>query len=273
MLLGAHVPSPDPLSAAAERGAELAQVFLSPPRAWRPPRPRPDAAVLRAADLPLYVHTPYLVNVVAGDPTVRERSHASVQATCDVAATIGARGVVVHGGQLPRGADPADGHATWRTMLDRLETTVPVLIENTAGGDNAMARHIEPLARLWEAIDGTATPVGVCLDTCHLHAAGEPPLEALARLQALVGPVDLLHVNDARDPFGSGRDRHANLGSGVLDPEVLVELVRRADAPVIVETPGDAAAHAADLAWLRARLGRPSAPHRNRSRNARTLAT
>jgi deoxyribonuclease IV len=98
-------------------------------------------------------------------------------------------------------------------------------------------------------------PLGFCLDTCHAHAAGEPLEGAVERVRERVGRIDLVHCNDSKDPFGSGRDRHANLGTGEIDPDLLVETVRASGAPVvIVETPGDAEDHAADIAWLRERL-------------------
>ncbi len=257
MLLGAHVPIADPLGAAAERGASVVQVFLSSPRMWAPPKPRPDAEVLRDAPLPVYVHSPYLLNPASADEVVRARSGELLQATCTAAGTIGARGVVVHGGQLGPGEDPALGPVRWRETLRRLETTVPVLIEDTAGGPQAVASSIDRIARLWHGLDGVGTPLGFCLDTCHLHAAGEPLAEGTARLLAELGRIDLVHVNDSKDPLGSGRDRHENLGAGRLDPSDLVAALRLADAPAVVETPGGAAQQAADVAWLRARLAEP----------------
>ena len=256
MLIGAHVPSADPLAEAAARDADLVQVFLSAPQTWTAPAPREDAERLRTAEVPIYVHAPYLINVATTNNRVRHPSRKALQQACDAAATIGAAGVIVHGGHLPVGDDATEGFANWRTALERLETDVPVLIENTAGGKNAMARHVEVIARLWEAIAGVDPRVGFCLDTCHLHAAGEELVASTQRLRDVVGAIDLVHLNDSKDEAGSGRDRHANLGAGTVDHDALVEVVRLANAPVVVETPGTAADHLADLAWLRARLGR-----------------
>ncbi|MGM0819170.1 MAG: deoxyribonuclease IV [Actinomycetota bacterium] len=252
MLIGSHVPSADPVAEAAARGAQVAQVFLSAPRAWKAPRERADAAALRAGGLPLYVHAPYLVNLATDDARVRERSRAVVEQTCAAAGAVGARGVVVHGGSVGVDGDTERGLANWRGALERLETDVPILIENTAGGRGAMARHVEALDRLFCALDGLE--VGFCLDTCHAHAAGEPLEGLVERLLAVTGGIDLVHANDSKDPAGSGRDRHENLGDGAIGDTALVEVIRAAGAPVVVETPGGAAAHAADVAWLRARL-------------------
>ncbi|MFA9428610.1 deoxyribonuclease IV [Egicoccus sp. AB-alg2] len=255
MRIGAHVPPQDPLTAAAERGADAVQVFLSPPQQFRGPKPREDAEVLRASDVAIYVHAPYLVNVATTNNRVRHPSRQLLEKTVRAAEAIGALGVIVHGGHLPEDDDVAAGYANWRSTLERLQTSVPILIENTAGGNNAVARHFDRIGRLWEALDGVETPFGFCLDTCHTHAAGEELDDAVARIGALTGGIDLVHLNDSKDDFGSGRDRHQNLGRGRISPDVLVEVVRQAGADVIVETPdGEDGSQASDIAWLRERL-------------------
>ena len=255
MLLGAHVPATSPLAAADERGAEVLQLNLSSPRAWRDPVPRGDVDDLLADPRPIYVHAPYLINVVSADPDVRARSSHSLQVTCTAAATIGAAGVVVHTGHGPKGEDVEVGRGRWRGVLDQLETDVPVLLESTAGGQHPVARTADQVLALFEALEGVAVPLGFCLDTCHLYAGGEELVGATERLRAGLGRIDLVHLNDSRDPLGSSRDRHANLGDGLCPPQALVGAVAAADAPTVVETPGDAADHAADLAWIREALG------------------
>lgn len=255
MRIGAHVSNKDPLREAVDRKAEIVQFFLSNPQGWKLPTSREDAEHLRASDVTVYVHSPYLINLAAENVRVRHPSRQMLQRTCALAATIGAAGVIVHGGHCGKDEDPEHGFRRWRKALEELETEVPVLIENTAGGTNAMARHFDVLGRLWEALDGaTDVPLGFCLDTCHAHAAGEDLATAVERVMTVVGRIDLVHCNDSKDPAGSGRDRHENLGHGVIDPDLLVAVVRDAGAPVVVETPGDVEGQAADIAWLRDRL-------------------
>jgi deoxyribonuclease-4 len=100
-----------------------------------------------------------------------------------------------------------------------------VYLENTAGGDHAMARHFDTIAGLWDVIGDT--DIGFCLDTCHAHAAGEELISAAERILAITGRIDLVHCNDSKDDVGSGRDRHEHLGQGLADPDALVETVRR----------------------------------------------
>lgn len=259
MLFGAHVPSADPLAEAAARGADAVQFFLSDPQGWRKPKPRSDAATLRDAALPIYVHAPYLVNVASPNNRIRIPSRRILQETCDAASQIGAAAVIVHGGHTDDDTAVEEGFRNWRKALQQLETDIAVYIENTAGGDNAMAREFDRLARLWEALDGST--VGFCLDTCHAHAAGEQLPGAVERLQSIIGRIDLVHANDSQDPLGSGRDRHQSLGRGTIDPDALLAVVRAAGAPVLVETPGDADDHRRDLRWLRNALaGQPAGP-------------
>lgn len=250
--IGAHVPSTHPLEEAAARGADLVQVFLSNPQSWKKPVPRADAAVLRSAPLPLYVHAPYLINLASPNNRVRIPSRTILADTLEAAAAVGAAGVVVHGGHLGDGEDEAAGVERWRKALEAVPRPVPILIENTAGGGNAVLRDLARLGPLWEAIGHLG--MGVCLDTCHAWAAGEDLETAVDRVRAATGRLDLLHCNDSRDPAGSHRDRHANLGRGFIPADLLAGMAAAAAAPIVVETPDDDDGQAADIAWLRERL-------------------
>lgn len=250
MLIGSHVHPKDPLGAAEAEGADLVQIFLGNPQSWKKPKPREDAATLRESSLPVYVHAPYLINVASANNRVRIPSRKILQDTCDAAADIGAAAVIVHGGH----ADDNDiqaGCERWRKAMQRLETDVPVYLENTAGGDHAMARHFETIARLWDHIGDTG--IGFCLDTCHAWAAGEALIDAVDRIQSITGRIDLVHCNDSRDAAGSGADRHANIGAGQINPDLLVAVVKAADAPVVCETADEHRKD--DLAFLRDHVG------------------
>lgn len=252
LLIGAHVDPVDPIGAAADRDADLVQFFLADPQGWTKPVARNDAAEIRAADVAVYVHAPYVLNVATTNNRIRIPSRKLLDQHAAAAAAIGARGLIVHGGHVNADEDLQVGFDNWRKTFQRMEAPLPVLIENTAGGDHAMARRLENLARLWEALDGF--DVGFCLDTCHAHAGGEELVDVVDRVLAITGRIDLVHANDSKDPFGSGRDRHDNLGAGAIDPKLLVAVVEAAGAPVVCETPGGVAGQAADIAFLRASL-------------------
>lgn len=207
-------------------------------------------------DVDVYVHAPYVVNVATSNNRIRIPSRKILQQQLEAAASIGAKALIVHGGHVLKDDDPETGYENWRKVFERLDCPVPVYIENTAGGGNAMARKFDRIARLWEVlsgVDGLESKLGFCLDTCHAHAAGEELIDAVDRIKSITGRIDLVHCNDSRDAFGSGADRHANLGSGTIDTDLILAVVRAAGAPVVVETPGDG--QAADIAWLRSRLG------------------
>ncbi|MDH3500376.1 MAG: deoxyribonuclease IV [Acidimicrobiia bacterium] len=256
MRIGAHIASADPIAAAAEREADLVQMFLSPPQSYKAPKPRDDAADLIASGLPIYVHAPYLMNPASPNNRIRIPSRKTIAQTMEAAATIGAAGVIVHGGHVGDDEDVAVGHERWRKLFEYADGgwDVPLLIENTAGGGNAVARELANYGPLWEEIGGFN--VGVCLDTCHAWAAGEDLAEAVELLRSLTGRLDLVHCNDSRDPHDSGRDRHANLGAGEIPTELILEVVRSADVDVVVETRDgdDGGGQKADIAWLRANL-------------------
>ncbi|MCW2947471.1 MAG: deoxyribonuclease [Actinoallomurus sp.] len=248
--IGAHVDQTDPLATAATKKAEAVQFFLGDPQGWKAPVLPEAYEEIRDSDVDVYVHAPYVINVATSNNRIRIPSRKILGQQLEGAAKIGAKGLIVHGGHVLKDDDPQTGFDNWRKVFERIECPVPVLIENTAGGNNAIARKLDRIARLWEALDGFH--VGFCLDTCHAHAAGEDLTDVVDRVKAITGRIDLVHCNDSRDAFGSGADRHANLGDGRIDPELILTVVRDAGAPVIVETPGDG--QAADIAWLREHL-------------------
>ena len=250
----------DPLAAAAERGADVVQFFLGDPQSWKGPVLPADAAAFRqaaeAAGIEVYVHSPYPMNVATTNNRIRIPSRKLLAQHAEAAAAIGAKGLIVHGGHVLAKDDPQDGFSNWRKVFERGDFPLPLLIENTAGGGNAMARTLEAIARLWDAIEagGAGGKAGFCLDTCHAHAGGEELPGIVDRIKAITGRIDLVHCNNSRDEFGSARDRHANLTTGKIDPELLLDVARAAGAPLVCETPDDGASQAADIRWLREHL-------------------
>src|SRR5262249_40699395 len=160
-----HLESSDPLAAATERGAATVQFFLTDPQGWETPEPRPDAARMRASEIDIYIHAPYRINVATLNNRIRIPSRKLLLEHAAGAAEVGAKGLIVHGGHVDKGNDVAIGFDNWRKTFayaaDNGGFATPILIENTAGGDNACARRFDALARLWEAI--ADYEVGFCL--------------------------------------------------------------------------------------------------------------
>jgi deoxyribonuclease-4 len=248
--IGAHVGQADPVTEARARDADLVQFFLGDPQSWKAPVV-PDLG--DTGGLHLYVHAPYIVNVASGNNKIRIPSRKILANHAEAAAGLGAKGLIVHGGHVSKGDDLAMGIDNWVKTFERMPCPLPILIENTAGGDHALARRFDALARLWDAV-GSYDGVGFCLDTCHAHAGGEELLDIVDRVKAITGRIDLVHCNDSRDAFDSGADRHANFGTGQIDPELLVAVVAAAGAPVVCETPGGVEGQSADIAYLRDHL-------------------
>src|SRR4051794_6614790 len=262
MDIGAHVDQADPIAQARARSAPHVQFFLGDPQGYKGPEVRyaGGAEGLRAdaeaAGIGLYVHAPYIVNVATTNNRIRIPSRKLLQQHVDAAASIGARGLIVHGGHVNKEDDPEKGFDNWRKAIDATDLKLPLLIENTAGGDNAMTRYLERIDRVFDAIAATeqADLVGFCLDTCHAHAGGNALETVVDDVRRITGRIDLVHCNDSRDEFDSGADRHANLGAGRIDPDLLAQVVREAAAPVVFETPGGPDEHLADFEAVRARL-------------------
>ncbi len=260
------------LTYAREVGAEAVQVFVSNPRGWAasPGDPVTDErfrARCAEAKLPVFVHAPYLVNFGSPSEATREKSAESVRHSLRRGRRIGARAVVVHAGSAVDAAHREQSMKHLRDLLlpilDGVGDDDPlVLIEPTAGGGQGLAATIEDLGPVFEVLDAHPC-LGVCLDTCHAWAAGHDlaaPGGMRATLNTLLrvvgrGRLRLVHANDSKDPLGSGRDRHANIGAGTIGVEPFAELFRHPatrDVPVVVETPGKDDGHKRDVATLKA---------------------
>ncbi|MBY6680235.1 deoxyribonuclease IV [Rhodococcus sp. BP-316] len=252
MRIGAHVRnSENPLGEAEDLDVDLVQLFLTDPQKWNKPVVGSGLEAVRDSAVDIVVHSSYVINVASLNNRIRIPSRKAVAQQADVAAEIGALGLVVHGGHVRDGEDPAEGVANWRKLFERQSESggfaVPIWIENTAGGDFAMARRFDAIARLWDAVGEFGA--GFCLDTCHAWAGGEDLVDAVERVKAITGRIDLVHLNNSRDEFDSARDRHANLESGEIEAEVLAAVAAAADAPVMLETPADGMKD--DVAYLR----------------------
>ncbi|RRR98114.1 deoxyribonuclease IV [Glycomyces terrestris] len=256
--IGAHVPVAGGLvkKGVAEGdaiGAETIQIFAGSPRGWAPPRVDEDAALaFREAcgerGWPVFVHAAYLINLASPVPETVDRSVENLRAAMTASHLLGAEAVVVHAGSSIDG-DRAGAlkrlGPVYRRVLDGLPP-MRLLVEPTAGAKNAMASTFQSTGEYLDAVgvDG----VGLCLDTCHLHAAGEALADperldaSLRALTAAIGPgrIGLVHFNDSKDARDSRRDRHEKLGDGVLGREGLGAVVATPllqGVPLVIETP------------------------------------
>jgi deoxyribonuclease-4 len=261
--IGAHFHVDNPLDEAIAYQANAAQFFLGDPQGWKGPViPGGDPAAIKdafaAADVDIYIHAPYVINVATSNNRIRIPSRKLLDQQLKAAASVGAKGLIVHGGHVTAGTDAEAGLENWRKAVERIERPLPMLIENTAGGDGAMARSLDAIGRLWEAVAEAAgndgENLGFCLDTCHANSAGLDLADVVDRIKAITGRIDLVHCNNSRDEFGSGRDRHANIAAGTIDPALLLGVVRAAGSAAICETPEADGGLAADVSWLQQNL-------------------
>jgi deoxyribonuclease IV len=271
--IGAHirtrggVRSVVPLATAI--GAEAVQFFASNPRAWAPPRPddrlaaefRESCAAHGVA--PAFLHAPYLVNIASPNPEFRRKSVDLSRASMEAADALGAVGLVVHAGAGGPG-QPAAALERAAQALDDIAAEAGgalLVLELMAGGAGSVASTFAEAAALFGSVE-RGDRLRLCLDTCHLFAAGYPLDEpdgvrrcfAEMRRAGLARKLVLLHANDARFPRGSRRDRHESVGRGCIGRAGFAAIladpaVRR--CAVVCETPGDQEAHRRDVALLR----------------------
>ena len=189
-----------------------------------------------------------MINVASPNNRIRIPSRKLLEQQLKAAASIGAHGLIVHGGHVTAGVDPAEGYDSWRKAVERIERPLPMLIENTAGGDGAMARSLE---RDRPALGGrrrrrraaAARSASAWTPATRTRPARTwPPSSTGSR--PITGRIDLVHCNNSRDEFGSGRDRHAGLESGQIDPALIVDVVRAAGRPGHLRDAGPGRRHA-----------------------------
>ena len=257
MLFGAHCSGgvKKALDNAVEMGADAVQLFVQSPRTWRFPEHDPaDLEAFRskreAAGLPALVHALYLVNLAAPDDAIYAKSVDTMRATVDAACAIEADGVIFHiGSHLGAGFETGLARVVpaLEQVLDRSNERTWVLMENSAGAGGTMGRSIDELVAIFDAL-GRHERLGVCLDSCHLFVSGVDVTDAptwnalLEDLDARIGLDRLraLHANDAKAPLGSNRDRHDNIGEGLIGEGLGVFLAhpKVQGLPVVLEVPG-----------------------------------
>jgi deoxyribonuclease IV len=287
MLLGAHVSAAGGISKAIDRieeiGGNAVQVFTQSPRMWRPTEHTPEeikrfrqrrreARVRHVA-----CHALYLVNLASRDREIRVKSFDALTATMETAEAIRADTVVFHvGSHLGYGFGDAMRVVTpaIRELLALTTKTLWLCLENAAGAGGTIGRSIDELAVICDAMDGHER-LGICLDSCHWWASGvdvtSPAAldEALEDLDARLGldRLRLLHVNDAKTPLGSNRDRHEVVADGLLGNDLAVFLGHPAfrNLPAVLETWPDGGLSSADMDLLRTLRRRGQARWRRRS--------
>ena len=264
------------LASAVELGCETMQIFVGNPRGWAPSagKPEEDARFREATaelGMRVLIHSPYLVNLGSPTPKTYENSVRTVAHNLTRAAQIGAEGVVVHTGSfVDASGDPARFEDAMRQVREGLlpileaiegEDAPWLLLEPTAGQGRSLCAGVEDLVGYLGALD-FHPKAGICLDTCHVFAAGAPLDEAggatatVDRIVEIGGPdrLRLIHANDSLDVRGAFKDRHAPIGQGHIGTGAFAELFAHPateGVPFILETPGSRDVGNPDIALLK----------------------
>jgi len=257
VLFGAHCSGgvKKALDNAIAMGADGVQLFVQSPRTWRFPDHHPDDLARfrerrEESGLGAVVHALYLVNLAAPDDAIYEKSVTTMRATVDAACAIDAEAVIFHvGSHLGAGFDVGLGRAVpaLAQVLDRCSERTWLLMENSAGAGGTIGRSLDELAAIFDALDGHER-LGICLDSCHLFVSGVDVTDRAA-LDALLEDVDarigldrlrVLHANDSKAPLGSNRDRHENIGDGLIGEGLGAFLAhpKLQRLPAFLEVPG-----------------------------------
>ena len=274
--IGAHVPTSGglvkrALGYAQTIEAETIQIFASNPRGWAMPEANPTAdkefqSQAQALDITTYVHAPFLINLGSPTQATYENSLASTQYSLKRSRDLGALGAVIHTGSAVKEefVDQAwkQIHNGMMPILEKLKDDDPFLIlEPTAGQGQSLVRRLEELIKYFDALEHHPK-VGICIDTCHVFAAGHDITakngvdEMLGALTALIPSdrIKLVHANDSMDVCGALKDRHQSIGAGHIGEkpfQVLMTHPSMAGVPFILETPGEEPEHGKEVKILK----------------------
>ncbi len=263
ILIGAHVSIAGGVMNVFENAAAIeanfVQIFTRSPRVWKSSLISDDEAFSFKAELAsgrsglrgLVTHAPYLVNLASPDPEILDKSRAVLVENFQSASKLGARGMVVHiGSHKGAGleASMAGIASSLRLALESVDGPCRILLENTAGQGGSVGVSFDELARIVEALNNDDR-IGVCLDTQHLFASGvsygtiEEADTVVGAIETKLGIARLgcVHLNDSKVSLGTMKDRHENLGQGLIGKEALSNLISHPsllDVPLVLETPG-----------------------------------
>ena len=274
--IGAHVPTSGGLvkraiGYAQTIEAETIQIFASNPRGWAMPEANPSAdqefrRAAEAMNLTTYIHAPFLINL--GSPTegTYENSLASTEYSLRRGRELGALGTVIHTGSAVKeefvGQAWKQIHDGAMPILENLREGDPfLLLEPTAGQGQSLVKRLEELVKYFEALE-FHPKVGICIDTCHVFAAGHDITSQKGIDEMLTGllanvPADrikLVHANDSMDVCGALKDRHQSIGKGHIGEkpfQLLMSHPAMADVPFILETPGEEPEHGSEVKILK----------------------
>jgi deoxyribonuclease-4 len=271
-LLGAHISTAGGLAAAPPRaraiGATAMQVFTKQANRWAErvcEEVECDAFRAALADTGVVVtssHDSYLINLASPDPALRAKSLESFEAELRRCDALGLHYLVSHPGNYmdEREAGLARNADAIAEALERVEPSVMLLLETTAGAGTVLGSSFEELAAIIARLPATLRPrVGVCLDTCHVFAAGYDLVHdldgVLARFEDVLGlgRLRMMHLNDSKAPFDSRKDRHELIGEGAIGADAFRRIMtdpRLVSVPKVIETPKGDDHEAADRSML-----------------------
>jgi deoxyribonuclease-4 len=274
--IGAHVPTSGglvkrALGYAQTIGAETIQIFASNPRGWAMPDGNPAADKefrdkAEAMDIATYIHAPFLINLGSPTEATYENSLASTEYSLKRSRELGARGTVIHTGSAVKEEFVAQAwkqiHDGMMPILEKLTSDDPfLLLEPTAGQGQSLVRRLDELIKYFDALEHHPQ-VGICIDTCHVFAAGHDITtgkgidEMLGALTAVVPSdrIKLVHANDSMDVCGSLKDRHQSIGEGHIGQrpfQLLMAHPAMSGVPFILETPGEEPEHGNEVKILK----------------------